>query len=100
MTHTAPRNPTGETTMTAITINIITRPKFSLTRTAWPVFLMAGTIGVGVAVGSVAMQWAGFFLGFLLTAGVITMLARKDSDLTLDEAEAYIADLRKIEAKP
>ena len=50
-------------------------------------------IGPGVLLNSSAMQWAGFFVLLLIAVSRASGLREKHA-MTLEEAEAYLADLR------
>ena len=79
--------------MSAITINIITRPRLNIARLMAAPALQVGVIGIGAKLDSPAMQWAGFaMLALMLIAG-ITDAVRETTNLTIAEARARLDEI-------
>ena len=75
----------------------------SLIRDAVTFTAPVAMIGIGVLLGSVAMQWFGFIVALLLLFAIIFHASRSDSGdsvtvKSLDEAEAVIRRWREQEA--
>lgn len=79
--------------MSKHTITINTNQRFRPLRYVLTFGAQFGVIGVGVLVGSTAMQWMGFFFLCLMFATIASKLAERDTGLTFDEARARIAEI-------
>lgn len=79
--------------MSQTTIKIIVNAKFRPLRALWFASTMAAVIGVGVAVDSAAMQWAGFLMLMLIGLGSGIAKASKNEGLTIDEARARLDEI-------
>lgn len=81
-----------------IKIIIETNPKWKPLRAAYSALWIIGIIGVGVAVDSSAMQWAGFVLSaiFALAIGIRNTVIEQ-SGMTVQEAKEKIAKIEKGE---
>lgn len=62
----------------------------SIIRDAFTFLMLVSSIGVGVALGSNAMQWAGVFF-FVLA--VLSKASTSSVEMTIIEARAYLDDL-------
>lgn len=74
----------------------ITTP-FRPLRMLFSTALEVGVIGIGVWVGSAAMQWAGFLALLLIALGMANGYGRRNDGLTPDEARARIDQLERGE---
>lgn len=80
------------------TVIIIQRPLWkSLLLNAYTFALLAGLIGIGVLVGSAAMQWSGFVLGFIVLFG---RAMKADPPMTITEARKRLDELQAAEPQP
>lgn len=75
------------------------KPTIILLRETWPqswlrdastLALFVALIGIGVLLGSTAMQWTGAIVGFLT---IITWAGRHRTHLTIDQARARLDEL-------
>lgn len=78
--------------MSKHTITINTNQRFRPLRYVLTFGAQLGVIGVGVLVGSTAMQWMGFLFLCLLFSGIV-MRGERHTGLTFDEARARIAEI-------
>lgn len=81
--------------MTQITIK--TNPKFRPLRTLYLAASMLVVIGIGVAVESAAMQWAGFVIIAILILGMVKREEDRNSGLTIADARRRLDELERAE---
>ena len=79
--------------MSKTTIKIETTSKFHPLRAVWSASTMVAVIGIGVAVDSAAMQWAGFLVLMLTALAVGIVKAAKNDGLTIDQARARLDEI-------
>lgn len=78
-----------------VIINIEITTPFRPLRTLFHTAVEVGVIGIGVWVGSAAMQWAGFLALLLLMLGAANAHSKRNKGLTPDEARARIDQIEK-----
>ncbi len=62
----------------------------SIVKDVVTISLFGGMIGVGVIVGSPAMQWAGAIVAFATTAGMAIRTVSGTNQFTIDQARAQL----------
>jgi len=78
-----------------IKITIRTNPKFKPLRVAYVASVFLALIGVGVAVDSQAMQWAGFVFSWIIVFLLAILLNDKTDKISIAEARKYLDKLEK-----
>ncbi|PZU17825.1 MAG: hypothetical protein DI589_25515 [Shinella sp.] len=73
-----------------VTISIIDTRGNKLRGVASTIALVLAPIGIGIVAGSTAMQWAGFFFGFLTLVMIAKKLLGQNDNMTITEARALL----------
>lgn len=79
-----------------ITIQVVPPTAWSASRIAYNVIFnlsQLAVVGIGVLVGSAAMQWLGVLVWFLMLFALGAILAEKRKGLTVDEARKQLDDI-------
>jgi uncharacterized membrane protein len=84
------------TTQPTHTITIVSanKPLINLVRIIALVVCVVGPIGIGIMTDSDAMQWAGFVFGLLFTIGIARAMTTDKRFTTVDDAKAYLDQLK------
>lgn len=84
-------------------INIITHPKLNPERTVVGLLVQCGTILVGVALGSAALQWSGFIVSWiiliLMGADMLKQDLKENTHLTIEQARKRLDVIEAWESK-
>ena len=80
-----------------VKINIDTNPRFRPMVSLYVAATQISVIGVGAAVDSAAMQWAGFAVLVGLLLGVVNLVTRRDYGLTIQDARARLDQIEREE---
>lgn len=82
-----------------VEIIINTNPKINLRKIMIIPAMQLVLIGIGVIVGSTAMQWMGFVMFWILLLAISIVNIRRESGLTIEEAKKLIEELEKNEVE-
>jgi hypothetical protein len=78
-----------------IKITISTSCKFRPLRAIYAALVFVIMIGLGVAVESTAMQWAGFILSWFLIIIIAVNMVNCDKGLTINEARKRLDEIER-----